>query len=106
MIQSPAQPQVVYQADPQAMKMVHSIQAKVNQLGRQLQGRRVRVQTADGHVFEGTIVNVDGNFLYLSVSQSQLPGHHRAWLGSAAAYNNVVLPLVLYNLLVITLLYT
>lgn len=108
MMQSPAQTQVVYQADPEALKTIQSIQTKMNQLGGQLRNRKVRVQTSCGHIHEGFIVHVDGDFLYLNVQQDQY-GMNRQWLNplaSAYHYNNVILPLVLYNLLVITLLYT
>lgn len=67
--------------------------------------RGVRVQTMDGNVYEGTIVQVDDRFLYLSVPQAT---QNRAFFPGAFGFNpasNVILPLVLYELLVISLLY-
>lgn len=56
--------------------------------------KHVRVQTIDGHVYEGTTINIDRSILYLQVTMHK----ERAY--------NAILALVLYELLVITLLYT
>jgi hypothetical protein len=55
----------------------------------------------DGHVYEGVIVTCRNGLLYLRVTA---PAAQRNLLESYY-YNTVILPLVLYELLVITLLY-
>ncbi|WP_431089991.1 hypothetical protein [Paenibacillus sp. 8b26] len=65
----------------------------------------------DHHVHEGRIVHIDRDHLYLSVPHpyhAPAPGTHGTH-GThtphrSYTYRNVVLPLVLYNLLVVTLL--
>ncbi|WP_246056178.1 hypothetical protein [Alteribacter natronophilus] len=57
--------------------------------------QRVRVQTIDGLVYEGTIVNCDRGLLYLRAD-------HPEWYGRS--YDDFIIYLVLYELLVITLL--
>ncbi|WP_242069422.1 acetyl-CoA acetyltransferase [Paenibacillus dendritiformis] len=95
------QHQVIYQMEPGTVQALHSIRDRVQHMGRMYKDRHVRVQTIDGQVYDGIIVNVDRCHLYLYTRPLQEP---RALSG--AYYNNVILPLVLYELLVITLLYT
>jgi hypothetical protein len=107
MIQTPAKQQVVYQADPAAMQAVQGIQGRVHQLCGQLRNRMVRIEMRDGRVIEGAIVHADGDFLYIRVAHNAYPGRSLFNpIANAYTYNNVILPLVLYNLLAITLLYT
>lgn len=96
--------QVIYQADPGIARALQSMREGVHIASQQYMNQPVRVQTMDGHVFEGTIVNVDTSHLYLSISPDDAT--KRGWLYDQYVYNNVILPLVLYELLVITLLYT
>ncbi|ANE48527.1 hypothetical protein SY83_22095 [Paenibacillus swuensis] len=58
-------------------------------------GRPVQVETIHGETIQGTVANVDDHHLYLEVAQVDARGYY---------YNNVILPLVLYELLVISLL--
>ncbi|MBH5318679.1 acetyl-CoA acetyltransferase [Paenibacillus sp. GSMTC-2017] len=60
--------------------------------------KHVRVQTLDGHIYEGMILHVDRSILYLQIMMQD----PRSFVNPY----NVILPLVLYELLVITLLYT
>jgi hypothetical protein len=94
--------QQVYQADPNTVQMIQSMRDHLQHCGRQCLNRMVRIQTIDGHVYEGMIENVDNRHLYLRVRQANdqrqfFPGYY---------YNpaDVILPLVLYELLVISLL--
>jgi len=93
---------VLYQADAPTIQHVKSMRDHVKNICRQHINQKVRVETLDGQQFEGVIVNCDRGMLYLSVPH---PHAHRAFYGSPY-YSNVILPLVLYELLVITLLYT
>jgi hypothetical protein len=98
------QEQVVYQAEPGVVQTLHSIREHIHGLCGMYKYRRVRVQTIEGLTHEGMIVHVDARHLYLSVSQM---AHARAFgypYGGGYYYNNVILPLVLYDLLLITLL--
>ncbi|MNF10613.1 hypothetical protein D3C80_2116080 [compost metagenome] len=63
-------------------------------------------------IYEGMISHAEGPFLFIIVSTPQ-EGHGgygypqpRGLFYNQYYYNNVILPLVLYELLVITLLYT
>ncbi|MCY9513079.1 acetyl-CoA acetyltransferase [Paenibacillus apiarius] len=97
---NPVQQQLVYQADPATVQAMQSAREKVHHVGNMYKHRYVRVQTMDGQVYDGVIVNVDRDHIYL---QTQHPMQQRSLYGSFY-YNDVILPLVLYNLLVISLL--
>ncbi|GIO32572.1 MULTISPECIES: hypothetical protein [Paenibacillus] len=97
----PAQP-VLYQAEPHVAQTVKSIRDRVSQICRHYRNQAVRVQTLDGQVYEGVLTHCEKGMLYISIpypsgQQGQARGLY---------YNNVILPLVLYELLAITLLYT
>lgn len=91
---------VLYQADPGAVQSLRAIRERVEHVCRHHANKMVRVQTMDGHVYEGVIVGCQSGMLYLSVKDT---GHDRNLL-SSYYYNTVILPLVLYELLVITLM--
>ncbi|TMV46452.1 acetyl-CoA acetyltransferase [Paenibacillus mesophilus] len=101
------QQQSVYQAEPALVQSVKSARDRIHEVARHCIHRPVQVQTMDGHVHVGVVVHVDDNHLYLRVSvrDDQTRGFFNP-LYQASVYNDVILPLVLYNLLVITLLYT
>jgi hypothetical protein len=76
--------------------MVHHLKSfrdHLHNLCRLYVNKEVRVETIDGHVYEGTIVNYDKGHLYLSVSNPN------------RVYTPSIMPLVLYDLLVISLSY-
>lgn len=95
------QEQTLYQAEPNMTHSIKSIRDHIHHLCKQHANQLVRVETLDGDVFEGTIVQCDRGILYLSLPGN---GHQRGF--GPSYYNNVILPLVLFELLVITLLYT
>ncbi|TVX94051.1 hypothetical protein [Paenibacillus agilis] len=73
--------------------------------------RTVRITLDNGNMYEGKIVGVDGSFLLLEVMMpTAVAQASQAGAGGYAApqehrnVSNVILPLVLYELLVITLL--
>ncbi|WP_274648665.1 hypothetical protein [Paenibacillus humicola] len=93
--------QTLYRADSNLAHNLKSARDRMHQICRQYTGRLVRVETMDGDVFEGIIVHCDKGILYL---RQPGPGSPRGF--APMYYNDVILPLVLYELLVITLLYT
>jgi hypothetical protein len=88
---------VIYQADPSHTHVVKHMKDHIHSIGKQYLGHKVRVQTLDGNVLDGTIIKIEGTHLYLHIHTHD----HRAFYNPAAA---TILPLVLYELLVITLL--
>ncbi|WP_199621471.1 hypothetical protein [Paenibacillus alkalitolerans] len=62
------------------------------------------MQTIDGHVYEGVILGAEGGVLHLGIRQPA--GYQRFFYPCYNPYYNVILPLVLYDLLAITLLTT
>ncbi|MBP1996828.1 hypothetical protein [Paenibacillus eucommiae] len=90
------QSNVIFQADPSHIDILRYIKDSNHSICSQYLGHPVRVETIDGHVFEGVIVYMDGRNLHLQVQEQ-----NRAFYNPVAA---TILPLVLYELLVITLL--
>ncbi|MBM7567542.1 hypothetical protein [Paenibacillus sacheonensis] len=95
----------IYQCNAEAHQMLRSINDHLHQLCGQHANRLVKVETVDGDVFEGHIVHCDKSILYICLSNE---GYARGFFpggGFNPYYNNPVLPLVLFNLLAITLLH-
>ncbi|MDF2963162.1 MAG: hypothetical protein K0S39_4897 [Paenibacillus sp.] len=100
-----AQMEPLYKMDPAIMESMHKVKDQIHGTCSKYMNHPVQVQTVHGHVYEGYIVHIDATHLYLK----PMPGHVRGFLNplyNAYTYNNVILPLVLYELLVITLLST
>lgn len=95
------QEQTLYQAEPNMTHNIKSVRDHIHHLCEQHANQLVRVETLDGDVFEGTIMHCEKGILYLSLS-----GYENQRGFGPGYYNNVILPLVLFELLVITLLYT
>ncbi len=68
--------QAIYQAEPSTVQTLHSIRERVQYVGHMYKKRYVRIQTIDGHVYDGVIVNVDQGFLYL---HTRIPMDRRAF---------------------------
>ncbi|MBW5445948.1 hypothetical protein GE107_07730 [Cohnella sp. CFH 77786] len=85
----------IYQADSAWCEQVRSAREKLSRVCARCSNRLVRVQTIDGHVYEGTVVGTSGSYLYLMPRDTRFFG---PW---AAGF---ILPLVLFDLLAITLL--
>ncbi|OMF32673.1 hypothetical protein BK133_14155 [Paenibacillus sp. FSL H8-0548] len=87
---------LLYQAEPQHTAMVMEVRDRVmNMCGGHIH-KYVCVQMVDGHVYEGRIMHIDHCVLYLECTLRD----PRAFMNSY----NTVLPLILYELLVISLL--
>lgn len=97
------QPQVLYRADTAIVDTLRTVKKRLCDICESCTGRHVRVQTMDGRVYDGIIRHHEDCVLYLELSS---PGYRAFW-SPIAPYNpyyNTILPLVLYELLVISLL--
>lgn len=118
MLQQPySNPTVIYEADHGHVDTVKTLREKLHGICKsKLMHKYVNVRTMDGHEYEGVIVFIDGGQLYLSLAEesgrdfrSLYPGYPYPG-GYPHPYppyspGSAILPLVLYDLLVITLLY-
>ncbi|GAB6992002.1 hypothetical protein [Paenibacillus pini] len=93
---------ILYKADPNVSHTITSIRDHMSHICKRYVNQMVRVETLDGNIYEGVLVHCERGMLYISVP------YQGNQLGQARGlyYNNAILPLVLYELLVITLLYT
>jgi hypothetical protein len=109
----------LYQADEGLADHITKVRETLLPLCHQYRNHAVRVETIDGRSFEGIIVEVDAGHLYLQVTD-----HNRAFFPQPSPYspygpsfggafypqqqpffnNNVILPLVLFELLTIALI--
>jgi hypothetical protein len=98
---------VIYQADDRSAQTMRTLRNQLHDLCRRYVNQAVKVETLDGHTFTGRIVGCHRGVLYLAVPA---PGAARQPWGSPypypypPGYSDVILPLVLYELLVISLL--
>ncbi|WP_165279995.1 hypothetical protein [Paenibacillus protaetiae] len=87
---------VLYEADPSHAANMKQIRDRLNSICGSCLHRQVSIKTIDGHQYEGTVVHVDRGYLYLQCAVRD----PRAFFAPSSA----ILPLVLYELLVITLM--
>jgi hypothetical protein len=87
---SPAQ---IYKADSQWSDQVLRTRQKLAGICGQCMNRAVRVQTLDGHIYEGIVIGSNNSYLHIMTRNARFLGP-----------SNAILTLVLYELLVITLL--
>jgi hypothetical protein len=98
------QPQAVYTADPTLLQAMQSMKANVMEQSKQCLHRPVRIQTIQGHQLEGTVVHLDHQYMYLRVEMNP-EAMRQTFNPYYNPYNTgVILPLALYELLVISLL--
>lgn len=120
----PGQQSVIYQADPSIIPHLHGIRDTLHSSCKQYLNRQVQVQTLDGQVHEGIICGLDNKHLYLkpAMDAQMTRGFYNPYTPYQPPYqpyppyyqpyppypvnpiSNVILPLVLYELLVISLL--
>lgn len=99
-------PAVIYQADPCVTDAVKDCRRKLHAICSQYMHRRVQVQMDNGQIYAGMIAGYDDHFLYLNVSGAgELRPPIFPPFGGYAPYGASILPLVLFNLLTISLLY-
>lgn len=113
-------PNRLYQADHGLADHIAKVRETLLPLCHEYRNHAVRVETIDGRTFEGIIVEVDAGHLYL-----QITDHNRVFFPQPyptypyypyptpypyyppqpqSSFSNVILPLVLFELLVIALL--
>lgn len=93
---------VIYEAKPECKKAVHQAKEEAFHACSQYVNRYVRLQRMNGNTHEGYIVHVDPEFVYLHVPQQDTNRLYSPFQNYY--YNTTVLPLVLFDLLAITLL--
>lgn len=91
----------VFKADQTAAQTTKGMKDQAQSAAAQLIGHNVHVEMMDGQSHEGRIVNVDDKHLYLEISDAR--GFFPLLGGGFGS--NFIIPLVLYELLVISLLY-
>jgi len=100
-----ARDQVLYQASPEWAAPLKSIRDRIHRICNAHLHRSVRVQTLDGHTYEGVIVHTDKHHVYLKVATSPAdpssPWESGRFFGPS---DFAILTLVLFELLVIVLL--
>ncbi|NOU94386.1 hypothetical protein GC093_14325 [Paenibacillus sp. LMG 31456] len=97
------QEKVLYHADSNSIQTLKSIRTHLHNVCRHHANHFVRIETIDGQVFMGRIVKCERGLLYLAVPNQ---GANRAFFNPYHNNDELILTLVLYELLVITLLYT
>ncbi|MFC5469604.1 hypothetical protein ACFPPD_12795 [Cohnella suwonensis] len=85
----------LYKADQEWTAHVRRTRQKLAEACGQCMNRTVRVQTIDGHTYEGVVVGSDRTYLHIMTGDSRFFGPYAS---------NAILTLVLFELLVITLL--
>ncbi|GIP14306.1 MAG: hypothetical protein E7L01_23080 [Paenibacillus macerans] len=93
------QEHTLYRMDPTTRHNLKSIQDHIANICNNHVNTLVRVETVDGDVFEGILIHCEKGILYL-----RLPSHVTSRGFVPGYYNDFVLPLVLFNLLAISLL--
>lgn len=88
-------PHHLYKADSGWPEQVRRTRQRLIGACGQCMNRRVRVETIDGHVYEGIVVGSDNTYLHLMTGESRFFGPYAS---------SAILTLVLFELLVITLL--
>lgn len=107
---------VIYKANPQFVEMLKKTRQQCQNICSKHFYRPVRVETIQGQVYEGRIVNMDPYHLYLEVTPPASSRQFYSPYGGPfypgyppyspypSPYQSVILPLVLFDLLAISLL--
>ena len=115
---SGTQSPVIYQADPAVVQHLNGVRDSLHESCKPYLNHKVQVQTLDGQMHEGTIAGMDSKHMYLAVTLATdmgrgyynpyykpypgYPGHGYPYPGTVNS--NVIMPLVLFELLTISLL--
>ncbi|AFH60672.1 hypothetical protein ACVNS2_08450 [Paenibacillus caseinilyticus] len=101
------EPQAIYEADSSFIDTLNKYRERILNVCTEHLHKPVRVHTTHGQHHEGIIVHIDAYHIYLQLP----PGHSRALIPGPYGYppynpyyNNVILPLALFDLLAISLL--
>ncbi|OXS55976.1 hypothetical protein B1A99_22415 [Cohnella sp. CIP 111063] len=85
----------LYKADSEWRDQLRKTREKLAGVCGQCMNRRIRVETIDGHTYEGVVVGADNTYLHVMTGDARFFGPYAS---------NAILTLVLFELLVITLL--
>lgn len=97
--------QVVYQCDHHLAHSMKQHKDKAHHSLKDMVNRKVRIQTVDDEVYEGTVMKVDFKFLYLNVEIGETRGFYPGFYPPYNPYySSVILPLALFDLLAVSLL--
>ncbi|MFC4599753.1 hypothetical protein [Cohnella hongkongensis] len=88
-------PALLYKADNEWCEQLRRTRRKLAGVCGQCMNRKVRVETIDGHTYEGVVVGSDNTYLHLMTGDARFFGPYAS---------NAIITLVLFELLVITLL--
>lgn len=103
----------IYAVEKDVVELLHKTRERVHGLCRQYMNRPVQIETVDGEVFEGMIINVDRHYIYLQstaaathvhMARTPYPYTPGTYYPQYNPYAQQILPLVLFNLLAITLI--
>lgn len=94
-------PQIVYKANPSIVENLKKLRDEAYSVCEKHIHKYVQIQTIDGHVIQGVIVSVNSKHVYLSVPTSQQPVRQFFY---NPFYYSTVIPLVLFDLLAISLM--
>lgn len=111
---------LIYQADPAVVQHLHGVRESLHHTCKPYLNHKVRVQTIDNQMHEGTIAGMDNKHLYLNVAANAemvrgfynpyykpYPWGYPGYPGypyPGPAGGNAILPLVLFELLAISLI--
>ncbi|WP_426452057.1 hypothetical protein ACP26L_08340 [Paenibacillus sp. S-38] len=101
-------PESIYEADSSFLDSLNKYREQILSVVTQHLHKPVRVHTTHGHHHEGMIVHIDAYHIYLQLppghSRAFFPGPYGGFPAYSPYYNNVILPLALFDLLAVTLL--
>ncbi|WP_150267569.1 hypothetical protein [Paenibacillus tepidiphilus] len=106
---------VIYQADPAVAQHYHGVRNTLHHTCKPYLNHKVKVETHDGIAHEGVLAGMDGKNLYLLITVNTDPvrgfynPYYKPYPYPPYPYpgpvsGNAILPLVLYELLAISLL--
>ncbi|WP_341347844.1 hypothetical protein [Paenibacillus sp. FSL H3-0469] len=117
---SGTQTPVIYQADPAVVQHLNGVRDSLHQSCKPYLNHKVQVQTLDGQMHEGTLAGMDSKNMYLVVTIATDMGrgyynpYYKPYPGPGypgpgypypgTVNSNVIMPLVLFELLTISLL--
>jgi len=90
----------VFQANPNAIQAMQQSKENAMAACKKCMNARVQVHTVHGHVFEGDVLDVDNDHLYLRLT----PFDGRGFFPFAFGGSNTILTLSLFTLLAIALI--
>lgn len=112
--------QLMYQCEHQVADYLKKHKQHAKHACKQLVNHKVKVLTIDGESIEGIVMNVDDHYVFLQIEDQRAqrgffpggggfgPGGHGPGPGWGSGHGpnpNVILPLALFNLLTISLLW-